>query len=811
MVADQLQALAAFAGGDSISLTSENDIPTGLASVREACDEVRRHRLSLLKRLEKDYRSAVTEIATLRDEIKHCRNSNGKLAAELQSARQVEQALRSQIGGKEIQIAAQSGRITELKQQSETLGEDLATTQVALGEQTQLRIKVQELVTKSQKELRALQKSSKVEREALEKLRTKTLISDQDTAELNVFRESWIAPFAAWNGTLGGLLGLLLVGGPGASLITTRLLGGKIGMAIGAGKDELASGVSQAISSLKETESAIETRVAELTNQQFEKTIQKVEETRALQEGASLQLEEISKANAGQLSGVSESVSASVGSLKELLTGTEQKILAGQTTVVESVKQAGSECQRDTRELKSVVESQHAAQVSGLREGTASISWQLQEAAKLANDRFEATRSTVEAGRGDVGNLRDALRQEVNDSSEETIRRIAEKSDSQLAPLKQLIQETRDDLGRQADQTQTFADEVRDSANRIGQQVDQLPMRLEAAGSQISTVVSQEMRQQLTSVQITVQSVRDQIDQVKHQFESGLHESERRQIESSGRTEQLSHELARLASLSDQIVVSIQSETAAVTSEVKDVTHGLSGALTRVDSQLQSVIREFDLLRNARPDNPTLTADVKCQLEQLQHAIKTLTAESRSHLSKPAFELESVSDTKTAASGETDLDDSPHRQPEPVEQTKTVQDGASPSGAKRHEIRELSMLPGLGEKSAEVLVAEGVNSIHELADLADHRKGVIEQRGGQFRRLDEWVAVARKVRMLHEKYDVPLKSAAGYAQSETWPEKLRHLTPEELQRLSSEFRGFANWLSESSDSETDLPEESEDA
>ena len=54
-VADQLQAPAVFAGGDSISLTSENDIPTGLASVREACDEVRRHRLSLLKRLEKNY------------------------------------------------------------------------------------------------------------------------------------------------------------------------------------------------------------------------------------------------------------------------------------------------------------------------------------------------------------------------------------------------------------------------------------------------------------------------------------------------------------------------------------------------------------------------------------------------------------------------------------------------------------------------------------------------------------------------------------------------------------------------------------
>lgn len=812
-VADQLQALAAFAGGDSISLTSENDIPTGLASVREACDEVRRHRLSLLKRLEENYLSALTEIATLRDEVKVCRNSNGKLAAELQSARNVEQALRAKIDGKEIQIAAQSGQIAELKQQSGTLGKDLATAQVALGEQTQLRIKSQELVTQSQKELRALQKSSKVEREALEELRTKTLISDEDAAELKVFRESWIAPFAEWDGTLGGLLGLLVLGGSGTSLFTSRLLGGKLT----AGNDAVAAGVSQTLGSLKETESAIETRIAELTNQQFEKTIQKVEETKALQDGVNSRLDEISQANAGQLS-VSETASASVVSLKELLTGTEQKILAGQTTVVERVEQARSEQQRDTSELKSTVESQHAAQLSGLREGTASINWQLQEAAKLAVDRFEATRGMIEAGRSDIGDLRDALRQEVNDSSEETIRRIAEKSDSQLTPLKQLVQETRDDLERQADQTQTFAHEVRDSASRIGEQIGQLPMRLETAGSQISTAVTQEMRQQLTSVQITIQSVRDQIDQVKHQLEAGLHESERRQIESSGRTEQLGNELARLASLSDQIVLSIQSETATVTSEVKDATHGLSGTLTRVESQLQSVIREFDQLRNARPESPTMIAEVKLQLEQLQDAIKTLTAESRSRLSETVAvesDLESKSDsdaerTDTTVSGDSDPAETPRRQSDPVDQKKTPQDEASRSGARRQEIRELSMLPNLGEKSAEVLVAEGVNSIHELADLADDRKGVIEHRGGQFRRLDEWVAVARKVRTLHEKYDVPLKAAAGYAQSETWPEKLRHLPPEELQRLSSEFRGFAIWLNESTDLEADIPKEPDD-
>lgn len=717
--------------------------------------------------------------------------------------------MKDEIVGKGLQIAAQSGRIVELKQQAETLGKDLATTQVALGEQTRQQVEAEERLTKLQEEISVLQESSTEDKAKLATLEEAQVVSKEELAELDVFRESWIAPFAAWNGTLGSLLGLLLVGGPGASLITSRLLGGKLV----AGKDELVTGVSQAINSLKETEATIETRVVELTNQQFEKTIQKVEETKALQEGASRQLEEISNASAGQLSGVSETVSASVGSLKELLTGTEQKILAGQTTIVTSVEQSQSQCQQHANELKLAVESKHAAQVTCLREGTASISSQLQEEAKLATDRFEATRTTIETGRADVGIVRDALRQEINDTSEATIRRIAEKSDSQLAPLNQLVQETRDDLGSQADLTQAWADQTRDTVNRIGQQVDQLPMRLETAGGQISTAVTQEMRQQLTNVQITVQSVRDQIDQVKHQFESGLHESERRQIENSGRTEQLSKELARLASLSDHIVLSIQSETATVASEVKDVTHGLSGSLTRVESQVQSVIRELDQLRNSRSDSPALVGELKGQLQQLQQAIGSLTGEPRSRISRPAFELESVPDVESTLRTDAVSDlpqDSPAESFAQSESKLEVnQNAESISGTRRQEIKELSMLPGLGEKSAETLVTEGVNSIHELADLAEDRKGVIEQRGGQFRRLDEWVAVARKVRRLHEEYDVPLKAAVGYAQAETWPEKLRHLAPEDLQRLSSEFRGFAIWLNESSDPETDLPSESD--
>jgi Mg-chelatase subunit ChlD len=92
-VADRLQALATFAGGDSISLTSENDIPTGLASVREACDEVRQHRLSLLERLENDHQKVLAELVNVRHEMKLCRQTNGELAATLQSARDAEQLL----------------------------------------------------------------------------------------------------------------------------------------------------------------------------------------------------------------------------------------------------------------------------------------------------------------------------------------------------------------------------------------------------------------------------------------------------------------------------------------------------------------------------------------------------------------------------------------------------------------------------------------------------------------------------------------------------------------------------------------------
>lgn len=774
-VADRLQALATFAGGDSISLTSENDIPTGLASVREACDEVRRHRLSMLERLKGDYQLAVKELARVNDEFKQCQETNGQLIAKLEVVRNAEQLLKDEVAGKGLQIAEQSGQITQLKTQVDTLEKNWAAAKVELGEKTRQQVEVEEWLAKEKQTNQELLKSSTADKNRLKELEDAQLISNEEKealkGELQVFQESWIAPFVDWSAAVGGLLGaLFLMGGPGASMITTRLLGGQLGMAIGEKGEHVSRSVTEtisqkladqrkeAIADLKATEQMIEKRVTELASVQFEKTLQKIEEARNLQQDADRKLDEIRGVTAGQLSRVTEVVSQSLGKVEDKLARTEEKLLAGQTQILDYESAAQADRQQNVAALQASIAHQTTVQTALIKENSAGVNGQFQEATRVSAERFEATRS--------------------------------------------------------------WAEGTREVISRIGQQVEQLPMRLESVGSQLSATITQEMRQQLTTVQITVQSVRDQIDQVRHEFESGLHDSERRQVEHSGRTEQLSKELARLASMSDDMVRSIQSETASIADEVKDVTNGMSGPLTRIESQLQSVIREFDLLRNVRPDESGFVAELKCQLQHLQQTVELLRGGRsfepdvwRSNsVSNAASTFKTPAQTPIVEAPVAEVAEPSNASPfdaNAADKPAAAAGAGATAKVSRQEVRELSMLPGLGEKSAEVLVAEGVNSIHELADLAGDRQGVIERRGGQFRRLDEWIAVARKVRVLHEEYDVPLKAAAGFAQSGAWPEKLQHLEPEELQRLSREFPGFAAWLNEAAAPAEDSSSESD--
>lgn len=803
-IADRLRALASSAGGDSISLINENGIPTGLASVREACDEVRRHRQLLLERLENDHRLMFSELAKVRDEIKRSRHTNGQLTAELQSSRDTEHMLNAAIIGKENQIAEQSGRITELKQQAETLRKNLSTTKIELGEQGCLRDEADQLLKKCHKDLRDLEKTSKRDKEALAKLKDAQVISDEEKQELNVYRESWIAPFAHWSATLGGLLGaLFLVGGPGASMITTRLLGGKLGMAIGAGQDEVTTTVTETISQrlaeqrkealadLKATELAIEKRVTELASQQFERTVQKIEETRSLQEDAGRKLEEIGNSANDQFSRVTEVVSLAIGNVGDELKRAEEKLLAGQTQILGGVDAAQSDREKNADILRTAIDNRFNNQAALIRDNSAVINGQFHDVVRVSAERFEATRLSIETGRREVGQVREALRNEINDAAEETIRRVGEASESQFGSIIEVVRETRDGVREQDKQTKVLTDGIRESVVQMNHQVDQLPVCLEAAGNQISASVTQEMSQQLDSVQITVQSVRDQIDQVRHQFEAGLRDSELRQIEHSGRTEQLGRELMRLVSSSDDMVQVLKSETATMASELKDVAAGLATPLTRVESLTKAVIREFDLLRRSDAGHPEAIVALRHQLEQLQQPMESL----RSVADLPT--TQSVDDS-TAILKSSSLSGHKSGQQAAAETSENLK-----STVNWQEVLELSKLPGLGRKSAETLVREGVNSIHELADLADDRQGRISAKGGQFKRIDEWVAVARKVRMLREEHEVPLNAAIVYAKTDAWPERLRHLSPEEHSRLSREFRGFAAWLHGSDELATD--------
>lgn len=109
-IADRLQTLGTFAGGDSLSLTGENDIPAGLATVREAYDEVRRHRAREQKLIEQQRDDLLNEKARLESELIGQTQEVDKLACEVKSAQRINGELSEQLDIKKSENDVLSGQ-----------------------------------------------------------------------------------------------------------------------------------------------------------------------------------------------------------------------------------------------------------------------------------------------------------------------------------------------------------------------------------------------------------------------------------------------------------------------------------------------------------------------------------------------------------------------------------------------------------------------------------------------------------------------------------------------------------------------------
>jgi predicted flap endonuclease-1-like 5' DNA nuclease len=384
--------------------------------------------------------------------------------------------------------------------------------------------------------------------------------------------------------------------------------------------------------------------------------------------------------------------------------------------------------------------------------------------------------------------MKDVLRQDVERTAGETIQRVSEVSTNLMTPAYEGIREIRLELSRQAQQTESLAKETRDSVDRVSREVDQIPERMKVTGKKIS------------NVQQALESIRDQIEQLRHQFEAGLHNTERRQLEQQSRDESRNSELIRVAAMRDEMILNLRAEFARLCSELNEISPTLSAPLSRIEEKLQSIVRELDRERPPESDHSDWMSRVKVLLDEVASLAESMRPESPTDAESPEPDIEE----EIPVEAESDSPPESETSPKTDEAESQTEDDSAESSRQKAEtkkrnqwIRELRMLPGLGEKSAGTLVDFGVNTIQELSNLGAGQKAVIRELGGRLRDIDEWVKAARKVRLLNDHLELARKEAIAFVVSKTWPESFLRLSDSELSELSTEFPEILDWVRES--------------
>lgn len=772
-IADRLQTLASFAGGDSLSLTSKSGVQAGLVSVREACEDVRRSHSTRDELLQKDRDNLAKQLQAATGRADQCANEKAALTAQVEELQTETTELKADIVAKNEETQRQAGQIEELTQRVDTAETALTETQTQLGSVQAEHAAARKTLTQAESDLKEAQTAvSKADKDITQlnhDLEVQQMTAAQHWEELKVFKESWIAPFAAWDmsAVLGAVV-LLLGGQAGGSAVIMKLLKAQLGILpdtdnkvtqlgeAAAGLDKKIDIEQKCLDDLKDAQLTTSHQLEQMTEQagrHFEKVVEQFErvtEQTALQfERTGQQFARLQEDTGRQFTDVTESTTRQVDDLTREITGgitilngrierTEEKLTAGQQDLMDRTQAARTDRVNHATDLKAAIQSEY----------------------EKANDQFG--RLYIEVGR--QATIRESLRQDIERATEETIRRNGEVIASHVAPAGELIREFRADVVRQTQLVQTWADGMRESVDRVSHQLDQVPTRIESTEREISAAVSQEMRQQLTNVQIAMQSIRDQIDNARHEFESGLHKAELLQTELVGRSDQINAEVSRVAPVRDEIVQILQAEFARFSSELNTKTHAVSAPLSRIESQLQSVILDFEIARRTGFDDTTVTERLQSQFDGLRQAFDEM---------KPADQ------PKPPVPQVTQLADEPTE-----EETAEIEERRR---QRNTWIRELSLLRGLGRKSAETLVDQGVNSIHELATLESDRKAVLREQGGRLREIDDWVSLAERVSVILDHVSVELEEAVRFANTDSWPEAIRSLPPEQLTQLIARY------------------------
>jgi RNAse (barnase) inhibitor barstar len=349
-VADRLQTLGTFAGGDSLSLTSENDIPAGLASVREACDEVRRHRRLLQKKLEQQRDDLLSGQIRLNEELAQSQAAAEVLFRDVRVLQKKNLDVTTTLDAKNDEVRHQAGQLHEKSHQLRTAQNRLEVVTEESGALTmkhklisaevkQKTARVAELEKEAENrkaEIISLSQKSETDADVIQKLEKK----------ISEFNASWAAAFVNHESLALGLLAFLVCSIPGGSALALKFGGLTGGLA----------GLSSASNEQQKVNDE-QRKANEDQKKYLEEAARKIE---TMHQSAQQQLEKLREETSHQFAGISEGTTRQIDSVTQQISTTlavvKEHATASHAVVVERLAGAQTESKNQSLELKASIE-----------------------------------------------------------------------------------------------------------------------------------------------------------------------------------------------------------------------------------------------------------------------------------------------------------------------------------------------------------------------------------------------------------------------------------------------------------------------
>ena len=692
-VADRLQTLGTFAGGDSLSFTSENDIPAGLATVRAVCDEVRRHRARQQKLTEQQRDDLLMEKDRLRGELTASTGEVDKLTREVKSLQRISDELTKDVATKKSENDVLAGQLHQQTHQLNTADEEVTRLQKDVGKLTEQRDSSTKAAADARKVAADLKNEDIRKLARISQLTEKATTGEKAIAGLNTdldkFKNSWTSSLMDHE-TFGiGMFLLMLLGsGGGGSAIATKLLSAKFGL-LGTGLGETRSEILEEQKKKAEEASQKLDKIVETTGKQFEalraETGQQfagITETTGqlfekLREESGREFAGVTAATERKLQDVSQALSTTLTDVSGRLNHVEEVAATTHADVVERLTEVRTDGQKQSQELKATLErnvdqlrgavvekvdTPVRLMVDSLKELENRLAACVTQATARLDERLPATvAAPLQASLAEVRRQIDVVTTQASRFEESIPERIRSTMQTELAELRstfesgredvdQMKEALRQDVERTAGETiQRVGEvstnliapalegirEIRTELSRQAQHAESLAKETRDSVDRVSREVDQipeRMKvtgKKLSNVQQTLDSIRDQIEQLRHHFEAGLHNTERRQLEQQSRNESRNAEQVRVTAIRDEMLLNLRTEFAQLCAELKEISPTLSTPLSRMEEKLQSILRELGRERQSGSGHSDWMDSVKARLDEVASLAESMRQESQ--------------------------------------------------------------------------------------------------------------------------------------------------------------------------------------